>query len=77
MAPEKNCWGARAVKVPTVGGIQESLQKMPIVLPPKEVKTEKEGPGFYEVPTMHRNLGAERGIAKVFGAVAPKPPSLI
>ena len=26
MASEKNCWWARAVKVPTVGGVQESLQ---------------------------------------------------
>ena len=33
MLPESNCWGggARAFKVPTVSGVQESLQTMPIV----------------------------------------------
>ena len=32
MLPENNCWGgARAFKVPTVSGVQESLQTMPIV----------------------------------------------
>ena len=35
MAPEYNCWGARVVKVPTLSGVQESLQTMPIVLPKK------------------------------------------
>jgi len=33
MGPEKNCWGARAVKVLTVSSVQESLQTLPIVLP--------------------------------------------
>ena len=41
MAPENNCWGARAVKVPSVSSVQESLQTMPIVLPPKESKEDK------------------------------------
>ena len=59
MAPEKNCrGGARTVKVPTVNGVQESLQTMPIVLPPKK---SKKGPGFYEVSTMLGNLGATGG----------------
>ena len=72
MAPENNCWGgARAVKVPTVSGVQESLQTMPIVLS-KKLKTK--GHGFYEVPTVHRNLGADGGASKILGATAPKPP---
>ena len=43
MAIEKNFWGegARAVKVPTVSGVQESLQTMPTVLHPKNSKTKK------------------------------------
>ena len=36
MAPEKIAGGARAVKVPTVSGVQESLLIVPIVLPPEE-----------------------------------------
>ena len=35
MAPERNCRGARAVKVPIVRGVRESLQTIPIVLPKK------------------------------------------
>ena len=62
MAPEKNCWGgARAVKVPTVSGVQASLQTMPIVLPPKK---SKKGPGFYEVPTIHGDFRCRRGASK-------------
>ena len=38
MTPENNCWGARTVKVPTVSGVQESLQTMPEVLPKKTIK---------------------------------------
>ena len=38
MAPEKIAGGARAVKVQAVDGVQESLQTMPIVLPPKNSK---------------------------------------
>ena len=72
MAPEKNCWGARAVKVPTVSGVQESLQAMPIVLPPKK---SKKGPGFYEVPTMHGNLRADGGVAKILGVYSPQAPA--
>ena len=59
MVPEKIAWGARAVKVPTGSGVQESLQTMPIVLPPK--KSKKQGPGIYEVPTMHGSSFADRG----------------
>ena len=33
MASQNNCWGARAVNMLTVSGVQESLQRMPIVLP--------------------------------------------
>ena len=44
--------------MPTVGGVQESLQAMPIVLPKK---SNKKSSGFYEVPTMHGNLGAAGG----------------
>ena len=44
MAPEKYCWGARAVKVPTVSDDQESLQTLHIILPPKESK--KKVPDF-------------------------------
>ena len=50
MVPENKCWGVRAVKVPTVRGVQESLQTMSIVLPKK---TKKKGHGLYEVPTLH------------------------
>ena len=59
MAPEKKCWGGgnRAVKVPTMRGVQVSLQTMPIALPKKTKKTTK-GHGFYEVPKVHGNLGA-------------------
>ena len=60
MMPENNCWGeARAVKMVTARGVQESLQKMSIVLP-KKTKIKK-GHGFYEVPTVHGNLGADWG----------------
>ena len=42
MTPENNCWrGARAVKVATVSGVQESFQTMPIVLPKKTKKRTK------------------------------------
>ena len=69
MAPEKICWGARAIKVPTVSGVQESFQTMPIVFPPKK---RKKGPGFYEVPKMHGNVGADGGASESFGkATAP------
>ena len=45
MVPEKNCWmRARAATVPTVSGVQESLQTMPIVLLPK--KSKKKIPNF-------------------------------
>ena len=66
MAPENNCWGAGAVKVPTVSGVQQSSHTIPIVLPKK---TTKKDHGFYEVPTVHRNS------AKFLGATAPKPPT--
>jgi len=65
MVPENNCWGARAVKVPTVRGVQESLQTMSIALPKK---TKKKGHGFYEVPTLRGKLGATRGLEP------PNPP---
>ena len=65
MGPEKNCWGARAVKVPTVSGVQESLQTMPIVLPPR--KSKKDNARFYDVPTVHENLGTDGGNSKNFG----------
>ena len=73
MAPENNCWGggARAVKVPIVSGVRESLQTILIVLP----KRLKKGHGFYEMPTVHGNLGADGGLAKILGATAPKPPA--
>ena len=45
--------------MPTVSGVQESLQTIPIVLPPK--RSRKKGPEFYEAPTMHGNLGADGG----------------
>ena len=45
--------------MPTASGVQESLPTMPIVFSPK--KSKQKGPGIYEVPTMHRNLGAEGG----------------
>jgi len=71
----KNCWGARAVKVPTVRGFQESLPTMPIVFSPK--KSKQKGPGIYEVPTMHGNLGADVGASKNFWGLQPPPaPSL-
>ena len=56
----------------TVSGVQESLQTMPIVFPPKK---KKKGPGFYEVPTMHGNLGADGGLANMLGATAPQAPA--
>jgi len=60
--------------VPTVSGVQESLQTMPIVLPPKK---SKKGPGFYEVPMMHGNLGVEGGLSKILGAIAPAGAILV
>ena len=58
--------------MPTVSGVQESLQTMPIVLPPKK---SKKGPGFYEVPTMLGNLDADGGLAKVLGGCSsPSSP---
>ena len=42
----RNCWGARAVKGPTVSGVQDSLQTMPIVLPPKKSKKNEKVPDF-------------------------------
>ena len=72
MVPEKNCWmRARAVKVPTVSGVQESLQTMLIVLLPKK---SKKNPEFYEVPTMYGNLGTNGGLAKFWGLQPPSPP---
>jgi len=70
MGPEKNCWGARAVKVLTVSSVQESLQTLPIVLPKKSSKR----PQIYEAPTMHGNLGADGGARKNWG-IQPNPSS--
>ena len=69
MTPEKNCWGARAVKVPTVSGVQESLQIMPIVLPSK--KSKNKGPVFYGADDAWK-FRCRRGLAIIWGA-----PSLI
>ena len=49
--------GARAVEVPIVRGVRDSLQTIPIVLPKKT----KKGHGFYEVPTLHGNFRADGG----------------
>ena len=67
MVPEKIAGGARAVKVLTVSGVQESLQTMPIILPKKTRK----GHTFYEVLTVHGNLGAAGGLAKIVGELQP------
>ena len=64
MAPEKDCRGARAVKVPTVSDVQESLQTMPIVCLSyylKRLERKRKSRGCYEVPTVHENLGADEG----------------
>ena len=58
MSPEKIAGGARAVKVPMVGGVLESLREIPIVLPKK---AKEKGYGFYKVLTVHGNLGVDGG----------------
>ena len=72
----KNCWGARAVKVPIVSGGQESLQTVPIVCLSYCLKRIKKGHGFYEVLTLHGNLGADKGASKNFGGSSPQAPLL-
>ena len=67
--------GDRAVKVPIVSAVRESLQTIPIVL---SKKTKGQGHGFYEVPTVHANLGANGELAKVLGELQlPQAPSLV
>ena len=39
------------------------------------LKRVNKGPGFYEVPTMHRHLGAHWGASKNFGGYSPSSPS--
>ena len=68
MTPEKNCWGARAVKVPTVSGVQESLQTMPIVLPSK--KSKNKGPVFYGADDAWK-FRCRRGLAIIWGLGLP------
>ena len=55
LAPEKTAGGARTVKVPTVRDLQESLPDNAYRI--ASLKRVKKGPRFYEVPTMHGNLG--------------------
>ena len=61
--------------MPAVSSVQESLQTIPIVLPPKKLTRVNNCPGFYEVPRMHINLDADGGLAKQLGATAPNPPA--
>jgi len=37
------------------------------------VAPEKNAGGASEVPTVHRNLGADDGLGQIVGATAPKP----
>ena len=57
--------------MPTVSGVKESLQTMPIALPPN--KNKKNVAGFYEMTTIHGNVGADGGLAIILGATAPSP----
>ena len=58
--------------MPTVSGVQESLQSMPIVL---HKKTKTKSHRFYEVPKVHENLCADGGLAKLLGGYSPPSPS--
>ena len=79
MAPERVAggggWGARAVKVPTVRGVQESLKTMPIVLPPK--KSKKKVPDFRKRRRCMEIWVPSGGLAIFWEATAPPlAPSL-